>query len=303
MKPFLTVYGSTTVDHIMTVPSLPVEGITMRIASSETVLGGVGMNVALTAARLGCPAALCSFVGQDFPAVYRDLMRECSLITDEFVAVDDKETSKAIIIDAPESKQMVLFYQGPMDSLEERGVRLLKNASESEYVHFCTGQPRYYISTMKMLKRRRMALDPAQESHYAWGPDTFREALPMADALFCNKLESDALSRHLGSSVFDADLDLIVCTLGSEGSLAVYKNETMSVPAVKADKVVDVTGAGDSFRGGFYAALYRGYKVPEALVIASATASFVVESIGPLTGTPSWDNVIGRAEPYFGEIS
>jgi adenosine kinase len=95
----------------------------------------------------------------------------------------------------------------------------------------------------------------------------------------------------------------VVCTRGAEGSIARIGDEVLRIPAVKAEKVVDATGCGDSYRGGFYTALYKGYEVPEALVIAASVASFVVQETGALTNIPTWDDAVARAEPYFGQIA
>lgn len=100
----------------------------------------------------------------------------------------------------------------------------------------------------------------------------------------------------------EIDLPLVVRTEGDKGSTAKVGDEVMHIPAVKDNRVVDVTGAGDNFRAGFYAALYRGIDVPEALVIAAAVSSFIVEEVGALTNTPTWEAALERAEPYLGEI-
>ena len=72
---------------------------------------------------------------------------------------------------------------------------------------------------------------------------------------------------------------------------------------MKAERIADPTGCGDTYRAGFYTALYKGYEIPEALTIASTVASFVIEETGALTHIPTWDAVMERAEPYLREIS
>ena len=177
-------------------------------------------------------------------------------------------------------------------------------AGASANVHFCTGQPSYYISLMEELKGgRRISLDPAQEVHHVWNADLVLQALPMADALFCNDLEAGTICRYLQlEDVMEVDLPLVVRTEGDKGSTVKVGEEVMRIPAVKAERVVDVTGAGDNYRAGFYAALYRGIDVPEALVIASAVSSFAVEEVGALNNIPTWEAVLERADPYFGRI-
>ncbi len=304
MKPFLSVYGHVTVDQIMKVRKFPAMGTTEDVLTATTTLGGTGTNIALTAARLGCPTALCALVGNDFPGVYEDMIRESGMIMDDFVRVEGYDSSKAIVVNDNNLDQKVLFYQGPQGFATEIGIMLDKMASRSEYVHFCTGQPEYYLSVMERIPGSSISIDPAQETHRIWNKDNFPRALAKADALFCNKIEGDTLCKYIGElDILDADVGLVVCTHGADGSLARIGEERIKIPTVKADKVVDVTGAGDSYRAGYYTALYHGYEKPEALVIASAVASFTVEKTGALTNTPAWEAALERAEPYFTEIS
>lgn len=302
--PFLSVYGHVTVDQIISIDRFLPPGITADALSKKTTLGGTGPNIAVAAAKLGCPTALCAFVGPDFPSKYMGFMEDSGLIMDEVVTLDDQETSTCVIINDSELTTQVFFYQGPQGHADSLGIRLTGMASRSRKVHFCTGQPSYYISLMNELKGGPdMALDPAQEVHHVWNADLVKEAIPMAGSLFCNELEAETLCRYLGlDSILDAPVPLVVNTNGEKGSIARVGDEVINIPMVKAEKAVDVTGAGDNYRAGFYSALYRGYDIPDALVIASSVASFAVEAVGALTNTPTWDVAIARAEPYMSEI-
>jgi sugar/nucleoside kinase (ribokinase family) len=294
-----------TVDQILSVRKFPRDNTTEDVIDKTTTLGGTGTNIAVVAATLGCPTALCAFVGNDFPAQYERQMADSGLIMDEFVHVDRYETSTCVIVNDPSLTQKVVFFQGPQGFADDLGIVLDSNACKSEHVHFCTGQPSYYTMLMGRIKgKARIALDPAQESHRIWTPENFPPALALSDALFCNNFEAESLSRYIGvDDIMDADVGMVVCTHGAQGSKARIGDETIDIPLVKADKVVDATGAGDSYRGAYYTALYKGYDIPEALVIASSVASFVVERTGALTNIPEWDAAVERAEPYLRQIS
>lgn len=304
-SPFLSVYGHVTVDQIISIDEFLPPGITADAVTKKTTLGGTGPNIAVAAAKLGCPTALCAFVGPDFPSKYMQYMEASGLIMDEVWVLDDQETSTCVIINDRDLTTRVFFYQGPQGHADDLGIRLTAMAGASRKVHFCTGQPSYYISLMEELHGGpEMALDPAQEVHRVWNADMFRRALPMAEALFCNDLEAETIQKYLGiGDVLDAGPGLVVRTDGDRGSTARVGDETLSIPLVKAEKAVDVTGAGDNYRAGFYAAIYRGLDIPEALVVASAVASFAVEAVGALNNVPSWEEAVERAEPYMREIS
>lgn len=303
--PFLSVYGHVTIDQIMSIEKFNEPGITADALSKKTTLGGTGPNIAVSAAKLGCPTALCAFVGPDFPRKYMDFMADSGLIMDEVTVLDGEETSSCVIINDSEMATRVFFYQGPQGHADSLGVRLIDSARRSERVHFCTGQPSYYIDLMRDLSGGpKLALDPAQEVHRVWNAELMKEAIPMADALFCNDLEARTICGYLGiDDVLDAGPGLVVRTDGDSGSIARIGDEIVRVPVVKASRVADVTGAGDNYRAGFYSALFRGYGIPEALVMASSVASFAVEEVGALTNVPSWDAAVERAEPYMGGIS
>ena len=304
-EPFLSVYGHVTVDQILTVRKFPADNTTEDILTKMTTLGGTGTNIAVAAAQLGCPTALCAFVGNDFPAMYEQQMRESGLIMDEFVHVDKYDTSGATVVNDPNMVQKVVFFQGPQGFADDIGIMLSSNAKRSKYTHFCTGQPSYYISVMDdIIGSTSIAIDPAQESHRIWNTENFREALKRANSLFCNNFEAESLKKYAGvDDIMDIDLEMVVCTHGAEGSIAKVGDEIIRIPTVKAERIADPTGCGDTYRAGFYTALYKGYDIPEALTLAATVSSFVIEETGALTNIPSWGMVLERAEPYLKEIS
>ena len=218
--PFLSVYGHVTVDQIISIDEFLPPGITADALSKKTTLGGTGPNIAVAAAKLGCPTALCAFIGPDFPSAYLRFMEDSGLIMDEVVTLEGQETSTCVIINDRQLTTRVFFYQGPQGHADELGVRLTGMASRSRKVHFCTGQPSYYISLMRELSGGpEMALDPAQEVHHVWNADLVREAMPMADSLFCNELEAETICRYLGlDSILDALTSLVTVGEGREGS-------------------------------------------------------------------------------------
>lgn len=302
MEPFLSVYGHVTVDQIVKVEHFPRDNTSVDVSEKTTLLGGTGPNVAVHAANLGVPTALCSMVGPDFPPALMDVMSSSGCILDELMVIDGYDTSQATVVNDSNMTQKVLFYQGPLGYASRLGVPMVRNASRSRYVHFLTGEPRFFIDCMRGLEAS-ISIDPAQEVHRIWNADLLAEAMGYTDALFGNNYEFESILKYLNVDSIDGiDLPLVVCTYGSKGTEAVIDGEHVHIPAVKADRVVDATGAGDSFRAGYYAGLYNGYDVHQSLVIASAVASFVVERTGAITVKLSFDRVMERADRYLGMI-
>ena len=302
MKPFLSVYGHVAIDQIFRVADFPKDNTSIDVLDKTTVLGGTGTNVAIHAANMGVPTALCAFVGSDFPSKFREYIESKNVITDELIEVDGYDTSQASVINNKAMVQKVLFYQGPQGFASKLGIEMTTNASVSDYVHFCTGEPIFYEKCMKKIDGK-IALDPAQEVHRIWDAETFNRILAHSDFLFGNEFEFDSMLKYAkAKSLKDFDASLVVRTLGEKGSEAIIDGEHFSIPVIKAKKFVDMTGAGDSYRAGFYAGLYNKYDIHESLVIGASLSSFVVEEVGALTANPTWDDVLDRAEPYLRKV-
>ena len=72
----------------------------------------------------------------------------------------------------------------------------------------------------------------------------------------------------------------IITTLGELGSQVSTRDSEIAIPAFKVKKVVDPTGAGDSYRGGLISGLVHGKDIEQCAWMGSVCASFAVESYG-----------------------
>jgi Sugar kinases, ribokinase family len=300
-KPFLSVYGHVTIDQIITVKKFPAINESVDVITKKTTMGGTGTNIAVASAKLGTPTSLSAFIGSDFPKMYEDEIKNSGVLLDELVKVEEYETSQAIVLNDQMLEQKVIFYQGPQGCASKLNIMLNKAAGRSSYVHFCTGDPEYYLSVMKTIHGGpTMAVDPAQEIYKMWDKDKLNRTLSYSNFVFCNAYEAKVMEQYLEMrDIMDLDAELIVRTEGVEGSTAKIKGEIVKIPVIKGEAFVDATGAGDTYRAGFYAGLYNGYDIRDSLILASAVSSFVVEKVGALTNIPTLDAAVKRARKYL----
>ena len=73
---------------------------------------------------------------------------------------------------------------------------------------------------------------------------------------------------------------LIVVTRGDKGAVAINKNEIVEVSAKKNLKIIDLTGAGDLFAGGFLHGLINNKSIKESLESGTEMSSKVIQIIG-----------------------
>jgi adenosine kinase len=124
-------------------------------------------------------------------------------------------------------------------------------------------------------------LDPGQ-SLPMWDKNDLIEAIDGCRILIVNDYELSLIISKTGmdKNVLLEKAGMIITTLGETGSQISSRDFDISVPAYKVKKVVDPTGAGDSYRGGLLSGLVRGKTIEECAWMGSVCSSFSVESYG-----------------------
>jgi sugar/nucleoside kinase (ribokinase family) len=82
-------------------------------------------------------------------------------------------------------------------------------------------------------------------------------------------------------AIHDVGVETVIVTLGSKGSVLSVEGAQYNIGACPSNVLVDPTGAGDVFIGGFLAEYLKGKESVWCAAVGSASASMVVESIGP----------------------
>src|SRR5207247_6353839 len=160
---------------------------------------------------------------------------------------------------------------------------LRHSVKDVELVHLGEGRPLYYLRIAKLAEvlGRTIAFDPSQEIHYVYTARLFRELLRRSTYFFGNEAEIARAKRFLrvtSTAGLVKFAPFIVVTMGARGSAVYTREGRIRIPRVPPTRVVDVTGAGDAYRAGFYAGLSRGYDMRRCGILGSAVASCVVES-------------------------
>lgn len=117
-----------------------------------------------------------------------------------------------------------------------------------------------------------------------------REVLPYIHFLKANETEAEkltGLSNHYDAakSLADDGVQEVIITLGSKGSLIYAEGNFYEVPAVQPIVVVDATGCGDTYMGGYLYKRFQNANYYEAGLFGAAMASMKIAASGPLNGT------------------
>ncbi len=290
----IAVIGSTNVDMIMKMKSLPDVGETVTDAEFLQTYGGKGANQAVAAARAGGDVAFVSCVGEDH---YSYLMIENFKRTGmntEFVMRETGITSgTALIMIGEDGNNYLSVAPGANYRLSTKHIDRAKPVIDPADIILL--QYEITVETLKYV----IDLAHKQDKTVIWNFAPAREFdmayLKKISMLVVNEVEAGFLAGVKIQSMDDVEKaawilsgkgpDTVIITLGAHGSYVVTNGEQHLIPAFKV-VAVDTTAAGDAYCGGLAVALAEGKSLEEAVRFASAAAGLAVRRLGAQPSIP-----------------
>jgi ribokinase len=300
MQAKVVIVGSLNMDLVTRAPRLPRAGETLAGQSFVTVPGGKGANQAVAAARLGASVAMIGCVGDD---AYGEQLRsallaegiDCQAVT----AIAGESTGVALIVVDDNSQNAIVIVAGGNGHVTSNVVDGFDALLSQAEVIIC--QLEVPMATVgHVLKRGRelgktVILNPAPASGplpaewYAW-IDYLIPNESEATALTGLPVDSVATADAAASALLASGVGKVIVTLGEHGALFANKASSQHFPAPKV-KPVDTTAAGDTFVGGFAAALADGKPESEAIRFGQIAAALSVTRAGAQPSIPTFNDV------------
>jgi ribokinase len=295
----VVIVGSLNMDLVTRAERLPRGGETLIGKSFATVPGGKGANQAVAAARLGAEVAMVGCVGDD---AYGEQLRGALLVEGidcRAVRAVEGSSGVALIVVDDSSQNAIVIVAGGNGQLSPELVAQADGVLQDADVVIC--QLEVPMATVgHTLKRSRelgktVILNPAPAS----GPLP-AEWYAAIDYLIPNESEASALSGVAVDSLASAEVAAghllaagagkVIITLGAQGSLFANGQGFEHFPAPKV-KALDTTAAGDTFVGGFAAALAAGKSEAEAIRFGQVAAALSVTRAGAQPSIPTLSDV------------
>ena len=102
--------------------------------------------------------------------------------------------------------------------------------------------------------------------------------------LFCNESELKSLFKEISyedcKKYISSICDLSIVTMGSNGSLIINQNKIEKIDSFLSGKVIDTTGAGDIYAGGFLHGLINNYPLKVCGDFGSICAGYIITQLG-----------------------
>jgi ribokinase len=292
----IVILGIFVADAAYRAPRLPRMGETLLGSAFALGPGGKGSNQAVAAAMAGGEVQFLTRLGRDaFAGMARDIWAQAGVHP---VVVEDAESytgSAFIFLDAASGDNAIIVCPGAAGRIAVADVEASRALIAGAGV-FVTQLEQPVAAALHGLEIARAAgvatvLNPAP-------------AAPLDDAMLglCdyvtpNESEAEALTgiAVTGAAEAEAAADALmargagaaIITLGPRGVLYRDRTRTCHVPAVTAGEVVETTGAGDAFNGGFATALAEGRDAVAAVRFGAATAGISVTRSGTAASMPT----------------
>lgn len=262
--------------------------------------GGKGSNQAVAAAMAGGDVHFISRLGRDPFADMALATWAKAGVTPQVSQHDDSYTGAAyIFVEESSGDNAIIVCPGVAGTISVADIDAQADLIQNAAV-FVTQFEQPMEAAMRGLTLAREAgvktiLNPAPAAEM---PDGMLE---LCDFLTPNETEVEAITgvsvtsidqaRQAGDALLARGVGAAVITLGENGVLYHDATQSVHVPAFNAGPVVETTGAGDAFNGGFAAALVRGMTPVEAVRFGCATAGLSVTRPGTAPSMPSQNEI------------
>ncbi|OGS11566.1 MAG: hypothetical protein A2234_04410 [Elusimicrobia bacterium RIFOXYA2_FULL_58_8] len=275
MKKNILVVGSVALDSVQTIHGRTIKG-----------LGGSAVHFSLSASQFS-PVRLVGVVGKDFPQPFCRLLKRRNIDLEGMQVMSgktfhwkgryDKDFKNAATI-ATELNVFEQFKPSLSGTHSKCGVLFLANID-----------PDLQWDVLRQMDKPRLVACDTMNYWITLKQASLKRLLSKVNLCFMNEEEARQLTKEYNLITAAKKLtrmgpQAVVIKRGDSGSMLFYGKEVLAMPAHPVERVVDPTGAGDTFAGGFMGYLaasadWRNFNVlKRAMAYGTVMSSFSVEN-------------------------
>lgn len=278
---------------------LPRPGEELKTSTFVQTIGGGVVITSVAASRLGLDVEIISALSE--PAATRLKKEHVKVVN---VRRGREPHAITASLSTPGNRAFVTF-NGINDELEDRLLERMQHA-RARHVHFALfpHDCRRWEPVVESLRARRITTS----WDFGWNEPLLNDRrfpylVNALDYVFFNEQEAVLYARRLH---LDAALALwrthphnVILKLGSRGSTWIASGRELHAAAPRV-KVLDTTGAGDAFNGGFLVALLRGLPARICLQLGNFIGAMSTRVAGGLDALPSLGEIPEVCRPGRG---
>ncbi|MBI5357107.1 carbohydrate kinase family protein [Candidatus Collierbacteria bacterium] len=261
--------------------------------------GGTAGNIAYSLKLLGIEPRIISMAGNDFEP-YKKFLLDKNIDISGISIRHDVSTSSYFVITDKDDNQIGSFYLGA--SKHAKNLSVYRKNAKPDFIIIAPAEPeamkKYVLECRKL--RLPYLYDPAFQVG-VFSPDDLLKGISGAKILIGNDYEISLIEKKLkiNHSQLLRLCPLIITTLGVKGSIIETSDKKITINSARPKSVVDPTGAGDAYRGGFLAGYLRGFDLKICGQMGAVAAAYTVEKYGTVTHTFSKNDFIKRYKQNY----
>lgn len=296
----IVILGIFVADTAYRADRMPKMGETILGRTFALGPGGKGSNQSVAAAMAGGRTHFITRLGQDdFAQIARSTWGKAGVVPEVTEDAESYTGAAFIFLEEASGNNAIIVSPGAAARIEPADLDAKADLIRSASV-FVTQLEQPIPAARRGLEIARAAgvttiLNPAPAA--ALDDDL----LALCDYLTPNESEAEGLTglpvttlaqaERAADALLDRGVGAVVITLGGNGALYRDRSRSVHVPVISAGPVVETTGAGDAFNGGFAVALSEGRDVVDAVRFGCATAGISVTRPGTAPAMPSRDEI------------
>jgi len=259
----------------------------------KQISGGSSANTVVCLAELGNHVQFIGRVKNDqFGNFFSEDIKQSKTIFNTPPIIEGASTAHSIILITPDAQRTMCTYLGASIEFEPKDIDI-SLIKESKYLYLegylwdSELAKNAFIKAAQIAKQSNTKIILSLSDSFC--VDRHRESFlelidNYVDIVFCNESEvlslfkKDKLENCQGN--LSSLCELVVVTLGSNGSLIINKNDIEEIMSINKGKVIDTTGAGDIYAGGFIHGLINNYPLKKCGELGSICAGHIITQLG-----------------------
>ncbi len=270
--------------NLLVVGSIGFDTVETPHGKSEKALGGTAVYCSVAASyftKVGMVAA----VGTDFPKQHTEFLKQKGIDLTGLMTLPGETFHWGGRYHPDMNSRDTLFTH--LNVFQDFKPTLPKSYCTAPLVFLGNIHPQLQLHVLEQVKEPQLVALDTMNYWIEGTPDLLKDVLKQVDILFVNDEEARQLANEMNllraaRKIWAMGPRIIVIKKGEHGALLFYEGDIFFAPAYPLENVVDPTGAGDTFAGGFmgYLATTQNFDHNHlrcAMIYGSTLASFAVE--------------------------
>ena len=262
--------------------SVALDTIETKYGKAENLLGGSATYATIAAGLYG-DAIPVGIVGDDFPKDGLDIFEKFSKNLKDL----DQQPGGTFkwggkYHENGDDRDTLFTDLGVFENFNPSIHTSNKNAS---WLFLANIHPSLQLSVLEQCTNSPLVVTDTMNLWIDSTPKELRKIISKTNILLINESELHLLTKEQNvdksiKKVSSMGPEKVIVKFGSKGAKCFSENENIAVGVYPVKKVIDPTGAGDVFGGGFISGLVEGLSTKDAMLRGSALASFCIEDFG-----------------------